>query len=74
MKFAFLILGDFRATEDRAEIHHGSARMIGVSIWTRPARRPGSCMRRESAALNCAELSDRTEPEELLRSQKTKFR
>ena len=31
MKFAFLILGDFRATEDRAEIHHGSARMIGVS-------------------------------------------
>ena len=26
-------------------------------------------MRRESAALNCAELSDRTEPEELLRSQ-----
>ena len=28
MKFAFLILGDFRATEDRAEIHHGSARMI----------------------------------------------
>lgn len=31
MKFAFLILGDFCATEDRAEIHHGSARMIGVS-------------------------------------------
>lgn len=31
MKFAFLILGDFSAEEDRAAIHNGSARMIGVS-------------------------------------------
>lgn len=31
MKFAFLILGDFNSAADRAEIHNGEARIIGVS-------------------------------------------
>lgn len=31
MKFAFLISGDFNSAADRAEIHNGEARIIGVS-------------------------------------------
>ena len=31
MKFAFLILGDFRPEADRAAIHGGAAQMRGVS-------------------------------------------
>ena len=31
MKFAFLILGDFRPETDRAAIHGGAAQMRGVS-------------------------------------------
>ena len=31
MKFAFLISGDFDSAADRAEIHNGEARIIGVS-------------------------------------------
>lgn len=31
MKFAFLILGNYNSTEDRASIHNGEARIIGVS-------------------------------------------
>lgn len=31
MKFAFLIMGDFNPEKDRAEIHGGNARIIGVS-------------------------------------------
>ena len=31
MKFAFLIMGDFNSTTDRAFIHNGQAQIIGVS-------------------------------------------
>lgn len=31
MKFAFLIMGDFKSGIDRASIHHGTAQIIGVS-------------------------------------------
>ena len=31
MKFAFLIMGNFDMTMDRATIHGGNAQMIGVS-------------------------------------------
>ncbi len=31
MKFAFLIMGNYNAESDRAEIHGGEARIIGVS-------------------------------------------
>lgn len=31
MKFAFIIMGDFDVTRDKAVIHQGSAQIIGVS-------------------------------------------
>ena len=38
MKFAFLISGDFNSAADRAEIHNGEARIIGVSSIKEAAR------------------------------------
>ena len=31
MKFAFLIMGDFNIEADRASIHDGTARIVGVA-------------------------------------------
>ena len=31
MKFAFLIMGDFNSTKDRASIHNGQAQIIEVA-------------------------------------------
>ena len=38
MKFAFLIMGNFDMTMDRATIHGGNAQMIGVSDMQEAAR------------------------------------
>ena len=41
MKFAFLIMGDFDSSKDRAAIHGGAAQIIGV-----PSKRPAARLRR----------------------------
>lgn len=59
MKFAFLILGDFRPETDRAAIHGGAAQMRGVSTLE------GACAAAQELleqGVGCIELCGRLRP------------
>ena len=54
MKFAFIILGeDFHPDTDRAEIHGGAARIIGVSSVREACR---EAVRLKDEGIGCIEL------------------
>ena len=60
MKFAFLIMGDFRGPEDRAEIHGGAAQIVGVADLEEAVR---EARRLEKEGVGCLELCGAFGPE-----------
>ena len=60
MKFAFLILGEFDSAADRAEIHHGEARIIGVSSLEEAAQTARAL---QQEGVGCIELCGAFGPE-----------
>ncbi|WP_239390976.1 DUF6506 family protein [Cloacibacillus sp. An23] len=53
IKFAFIIMGDFNPSEDRARIHGGAAQMIGVSSVGEACREAAALAR---DGVGCIEL------------------
>lgn len=53
MKFAFIIMGDFDSTADRAEIHGGAAQIVGVADIETAAKAAHELQER---GVNCIEL------------------
>ncbi len=60
MKFAFLIMGKFDSEKDRAQIHNGTAQIIGVS-GIEDAMRTAQKLQREG--VDCIELCGAFEEE-----------
>lgn len=53
MKFAFLIMGDFNIEADRASIHDGTARIVGVASIGEAKE---EALRLEREGVGCIEL------------------
>ena len=53
MRFAFLIMGEFQAAQDRAQIHQGAARIVGVSDLQEAVQ---AARRLQAEGVDCIEL------------------
>ena len=53
MRFAFIIMGEFQAAQDRAQIHQGAAQIVGVSDLQEAVQ---AARRLQAEGVDCIEL------------------